>query len=1092
MALSTTDLEAYVRRRAPEIARDIRKVAQKSRNEADLVAEVDKLLEKFAKNFDVTLTPERERTLISGRADAVYNRFIIEYEPPNSLQRSNAARANKHAVEQVRHYLEGLERLDKHRKERLAGVVLDGGFYIFVRYRDGHWRIDDPLPVDAHSTETFLRYLLSLSTELALTPDNLVRGFGENSDAARQAVPALYAAIKATDNPKANILFSQWQRQFREVSGYDESGGQIDVGAVAKSYAVRDREPDVERLFFVIHTYYAAFIKLLALQVAHYYLMPKVGTGLAAVADYDDDRLRKYLQDMERGGLFAQLGIRNFLEGDFFGWYLDLWDESLASALRRLIGDLANYSLVTLDVDPEETRDLLKKLYQNLMPKKLRHALGEYYTPDWLAERLLNQLGYDGDPARRLLDPAVGSGTFVVLSIKRARRYADDKALPPARVLEQILNNIVGFDLNPLAVISARTNYLLALGDLLQHRKSEISIPIYLADSILTPTMDTSEGGQLSFLDAKSDAAVRKPGYSFNTAVGRFSVPRLLVTARDIDALADLLEESVGNGLKAEQFRKRLLKAFPLDAEKDEADIVVATALYEQLLELDRKGINGIWARIIKNAFAPLFQGRFDYVAGNPPWVNWESLPEEYRQETAPLWAIHNLFPHKGFEAILGKAKDDISVLLTYVALDKYLKNEGRLGFLITQSIFKTAGAGQGFRGLRLGDGTPLCIVYVDDMAALKPFEGASNRTAIVIIEKNRATKYPVPYTRWIKEGGSGVVSEELSVEEVQAMTVRLNYVAEPVDMDVPASPWISGRRRALKAVRRLLGESDYQARSGVCTWLNGAYWLEIIDRGPDNVLIVSNLSHEGRQKIENVQAAIEPDLVYPLARGRDVRRWKSAPSAHILVTHKPDMGLRAIPEGEMSVNQPKTYSYLKNFESKMRQRSGYRRYFRDIDPFYSLFNVGDYSFAPFRVCWAREDMELRAAVIGSAASEEIGTKQVIVDQTLQFVPCAGLVEAHYVCALLNNSISNYIARSYTSDITTRIMNAIPVKKFDNSNPVHHRLAQLSQQAHAATAANDVGKVAQIEAEIDHLAAQMWGLTDAELKEIQESLAELG
>jgi hypothetical protein len=37
-----------------------------------------------------------------------------------------------------------------------------------------------------------------------------------------------------------------------------------------------------------------------------------------------------------------------------------------------------------------------------------------------------------------------------------------------------------------------------------------------------------------------------------------------------------------------------------------------------------------------------------------------------------------------------------------------------------------------------------------------------------------------------------------------------------------------------------------------------------------------------------------------------------------------------------------------------------------------------------------------------------------------------------------------------------------------------------------------VGKVAQIEAEIDHLAAQMWGLTDAELKEIQESLAELG
>ena len=121
-------------------------------------------------------------------------------------------------------------------------------------------------------------------------------------------------------------------------------------------------------------------------------------------------------------------------------------------------------------MDPEETRDLLKHLYQNLMPKKLRHALGEYYTPDWLAERLLNQLGYDGNPKWRLLDPACGSGTFLVLAIKRVKRYAEEKMLTAADVLDMILRNIVGFDLNPLAVISARTNYLLALGDLLQHR----------------------------------------------------------------------------------------------------------------------------------------------------------------------------------------------------------------------------------------------------------------------------------------------------------------------------------------------------------------------------------------------------------------------------------------------------------------------------------------------------------------------------------------------------------------------------------------------------------------------------------------------
>ncbi len=243
MPFTPTDLEAYVRQRAPEIARGIRTAAQKARVEADLVAEVEKVLDKFSKNFDVTLHLERERTLINGRADAVYNRFVIEYEPPNSLQRSNTARTNKHAIEQVQQYIEGLERLDRHRKERLAGVVLDGGYYIFVRFRDDHWHIDEPLSVDTHSTETFLRYLLSLSTELALTPENLVRDFGENSNTARQVVPALYQVVCCSDNSKMRILFQQWQRQFQEVSGYDPTSGQLDTTALARLYAVRDLRP---------------------------------------------------------------------------------------------------------------------------------------------------------------------------------------------------------------------------------------------------------------------------------------------------------------------------------------------------------------------------------------------------------------------------------------------------------------------------------------------------------------------------------------------------------------------------------------------------------------------------------------------------------------------------------------------------------------------------------------------------------------------------------------------------------------------------------------------------------------------------------
>ena len=92
--------------------------------------------------------------------------------------------------------------------------------------------------------------------------------------------------------------------------------------------------------------------------------------------------------------------------------------------------------------------------------------------------------------------------------------------------------------------------------------------------------------------------------------------------------------------------------------------------------------------------------------------------------------------------------------------------------------------------------------------------------------------------------------------------------------------------------------------------------------------------------------------MVYPLLRGRDVGRWRATPQAHIIVTHEKGMGLKAIPEEEMAVRWPGTYAYLKHFEPVLRTRSGYKRYFRPRAPFYSVVNIGDYTFAPYKVVW--------------------------------------------------------------------------------------------------------------------------------------------
>jgi len=515
--------------------------------------------------------------------------------------------------------------------------------------------------------------------------------------------------------------------------------------------------------------------------------------------------------------------------------------------------------------------------------------------------------------------------------------------------------------------------------------------------------------------------------------------------------------------------------------------------LYEKLLNLEKQGINGIWARIIKNAFAPLFVGDFDYIVGNPPWINWESLPEQYRLKTKPLWISYGLFPHGGMNTILGKGKKDTSMIMTYVAIDKYLKRNGRLGFLITQSIFKTAGAGQGFRRFQLGNNKPVKVLYVDDMVELKPFEGVGNRTSIVILYKGKPTKYPVPYNYWVKKVKGKGIKDNLQLEEVTRIATYKKFYAEPVDEKDSTSPWITGRPKALKAVRKVLGQSDYTAHAGCYTGgANAVYWVEIVDKRPNGLVIISNITEGTKKKIESVQAAIEPDLLYPLLRGRDVKKWRAEPSAYIIMAQDP-IKRRGIDEDEMKTSYPKTYMYLKRFEEVLKKRKsrGISDMIKNGAPFYTMFAVGDYTFAPYKVVWPNIASEIVSAVISIQDGKPILPQHIVT-----LVACKSLQEAHYICALMNSIPVNFGLQAYSmkggkSFGDPHVLQNIRIPKFDSRNPLHVELAELSKKAHLTANVDDKDTLQDLEEEIDTVSAQIWGLSSDELKEIKESLEEL-
>jgi hypothetical protein len=109
----------------------------------------------------------------------------------------------------------------------------------------------------------------------------------------------------------------------------------------------------------------------------------------------------------------------------------------------------------------------------------------------------------------------------------------------------------------------------------------------------------------------------------------------VLPLCRFIIQITGLLEDSVKKKISKEIFIQKLNATIKVEDKNEEqrvAEILGKTFL--KLTELEQKGINGIWSRIIRNAFAPLFVGKFDFVVGNPPWVNWEDLPQSYRDQT--------------------------------------------------------------------------------------------------------------------------------------------------------------------------------------------------------------------------------------------------------------------------------------------------------------------------------------------------------------------------------------------------------------------------------------------------------------------------
>jgi len=192
----------------------------------------------------------------------------------------------------------------------------------------------------------------------------------------------------------------------------------------------------------------------------------------------------------------------------------------IGSALQLLTGNINERFVVTLDLLARTishvdwpairrgNRDAYLHLYENFLTRydpELRQKSGSYYTPrevvenmvrlteDVLRSRLDKEHGY-ADPDVRIVDPAMGTGTFLHAIIERVAEIAAEEGGKGMEVdaVAQLAERLYGFELqiSPYAVAELRTS------DLLRDRHVPLppdGLKFFLTDTLETPFVDEQE-----------------------------------------------------------------------------------------------------------------------------------------------------------------------------------------------------------------------------------------------------------------------------------------------------------------------------------------------------------------------------------------------------------------------------------------------------------------------------------------------------------------------------------------------------------------------------------------------------------------------
>ena len=347
------------------------------------------------------------------------------------------------------------------------------------------------------------------------------------------------------------------------------------------------------------------------------------------------------------------------------------------------------------------------------------------------------------------------------------------------------------------------------------------------------------------------------------------------------------------------------------------------------------------WDRLLATLPEPLL------IIGNPPWVTNAELASI---GSANLPDKSNFQRHRGLDAITGKGNFDISEFMLIKELEWIEGKRATIAMLCKTAVARKALLHAWKNGIRLAQAD----IYIIDATA---HFGAAVDACLLVISASSTSR---TYDCKIHDSPDAPSASSI---------IRYNDGRLLADA-IAYEKW-----------KHLEGSGNYKWRSGV-------------KHDCAKVMELRELSGQYRNGLGET-ANLEKDYLYPMLKSSDIANNAAPRPSRLMIVPQTFIGEDTAPIEERA---PKTWQYLHSHADYLERRAS--SIYRNRPPF-SIFGVGEYSFAPWKVAVSGFYKNLHFRVICPSHG-----KPVVLDDTCYFFPCRTEEEAMCIAKMLNSDVA--------------------------------------------------------------------------------------